>query len=337
MNEFLAAADIGSNSARLLLAKVTNNDEPALERVLTMRFVTRLGETPGTLSKRGVELTLSAIEEFIKALAPYGGVPFFVFATSAVRDADNRYKLLDPLEKRGVRVDILSGEREAKLACSILPQTGGCIDIGGGSTELLLKRDGAIACKSFNAGAVRAKALFGEENGALPKAFYDWLKDTFDGIRAMPLPKPVYGAGGTITTLAAMANGVEESMSSCRDAIYGARDPKILCPSVGQGFYSCRNLRDEYPGGSRAPALQNNGCADLALTRTQLARVMDELAKTPHDERRKNALLSDRADIILYGAGILAFIMDELGVETVFATEKDNLYAYLMEILRNPS
>ncbi len=298
MNDsFLAAVDIGSNSARMLVARANYIDgEPVLERVLTMRYVTRLGEKPGTLTKGGVERTLSAFEEFKKALAPVGGAPFFVFATSAVRDADNRYKLLDPLEKRGVRVDILSGEREAELACAILPSTGGCIDIGGGSTELLSKREGKIACKSFNAGAVRAKALFGEENGVLPEAFYAWLKSVFAGIRETPLPAPVFGAGGTITTLAALANGAGESMITCRDAIYVH--------------------------------------AEQSLTRAQLTRAMQWLAITPLDERRKNALLGDRADIILYGAEILAFIMDELGAETVFATDKDNLYAYLAEVLK---
>ncbi len=282
-----AAADIGSNSARLLLARVTNNNNsPALERVLTMRFVTRLGETPGTLSNGGVERTLCAIDEFIKALSPYGSTPFFVFATSAVRDAGNQDALLEPLKERGVRVDILSGEREAELSIAGLPETGGCIDIGGGSTELLSRSGGKTFCKSFNIGAVRAKALFGEENGVLPLAFYDWLKGAFANIRTeIKLPEPVYGTGGTLTTLAALAHGAKAYV-------------------------------------------------DSALTRAQLARVMAAIAKTPHAERRKNPFLSDRADIILYGAGILAYLMDELGVENVFATEKDNLYAYLFEMYK---
>ncbi len=116
-----AAADLGSNSARLLLARAVNSSEhsepeslkcrgraclcPEIgqaqglplqrlhtehraktsetanggvkwERVLSMRFVTRLGETPGTLSSGGVERTVNAVGEFLKALSPYGDMPF---------------------------------------------------------------------------------------------------------------------------------------------------------------------------------------------------------------------------------------------------------------------
>ncbi len=296
-----AAADIGSNSSRLLLARAVDSDRianksnscrgelcspatqsPAWECVLSRRFVTRLGETPGSLSESGVTKTIYAVKEFLKAL-PHAGVPFFAFATSAVRDAHNKEALLEPLKAMGVNVDVLSGEREAALSCAALPEAGGCVDIGGGSTELLSKSGGVAACRSFDAGAVRAKTLFGEERGALPGAFTEWLRKIFAGVRDFALPAPVFGAGGTITTLAALANGTKAH-------------------------------------------------ADQALTRAQLARAMDDIAHTPPDVRRENPLLQDRADIILYGAGILAFLMDELNIETLIATEKDNLYAYLTEM-----
>lgn len=277
-----AAIDIGSNSCRLLVASVEGENAAPL---FFAQRMTRLGNEEGRLSKESVEATLAAVSDFRREISVrFGDIPLYAFATSAVREAENCEALLRPLADMRVSVDVLSGEREARLALACLPKNGGCIDIGGGSTELIYR--GTLKFEaSFPMGAVRAARLYAEDNA---DEFTDKLREIFGGARGLRFPPPVYGVGGTITTLAAMADG--------------------------QRAYDAARVEG------------------FVLTRKKLGMLIGETARVLLEKRKKLPLLSERFDTIVFGARILAFLMDLLSIDSVLASERDNLHSYLIRI-----
>ncbi len=198
--EKIAVLDIGSNSVRLLLAD-GEREEQLLE-------TTRLGQgvDKRRLEEAAVARTVEAIERFCARARQWGAVRIVAFATSAVRDAENRDVLLDALLARcGLRVEVVPGEKEAQLA--YLGAAEGrralVLDIGGASTELVAGEGKVERAASLQVGAVRLLNRFGQDRAAatafLDELFAAW-RDEFDGFAgALCL-----GVGGTITTLAAM-------------------------------------------------------------------------------------------------------------------------------------
>src|SRR5215468_5107434 len=155
MAELVALLDFGSNAVRFVLARV----KPGVGfRVLRQeRTQTRLGGgRPGTLPTAAVDDTLRAVRRFLREVRRYqdkAGEPrplkFIAVATAAVRDADNRERLLGPLRRdEGIEVRVLSGPEEARLGASAaiadLPRRfdGMVADLGGGSLQLSTVRGG---------------------------------------------------------------------------------------------------------------------------------------------------------------------------------------------------
>lgn len=200
--------DMGSNSIRLMQAQEEEGRVHCLQKWL---IAARLGEKPAgstALTPAAIARGADAVAEFVeKARALDDSAPIFAFATSAVRDAQNRDELLREIWRRtGLAVEVLSGEQEACLgaAGALGGQDGGLLDIGGGSTEIVLCRGGKIAfARSLNIGCVRAKTLFREGAAAVG----DWARAAFSDC---PLPEtpPFAAIGGTPTALAAAALGL---------------------------------------------------------------------------------------------------------------------------------
>ena len=195
-----AVIDMGSNSVRLLLVQA-GRTEQFLE-------TTRLGKgvEARRLQKEPMERTVQAVERFCALARGRGIGRVYAFATSAVRDAENRGELLALLRERcGLAVDVLSGEEEADLA--YLGAADGAralvLDIGGGSTELVFGEGTVRQAVSLQAGAVRLRERFGQDRDGA-QAFLDERfaaqRAAFAGAQGAPL----LGIGGTITTLAAM-------------------------------------------------------------------------------------------------------------------------------------
>jgi exopolyphosphatase/guanosine-5'-triphosphate,3'-diphosphate pyrophosphatase len=140
----IAVVDLGTNSTRLLVAEVEGGRVRELERRST---VTRLGEGvdgSGRLAKAAIERVLDAIAGYRELIDAHGADAVAV-ATSAVRDSDNRDELLEPLRERfGIEARTISGDEEARLtflgatAARSGDATTLVIDIGGGSTELVI-------------------------------------------------------------------------------------------------------------------------------------------------------------------------------------------------------
>jgi exopolyphosphatase/guanosine-5'-triphosphate,3'-diphosphate pyrophosphatase len=175
---------------------------------------TRLGEgiaqTP-VLKKEAIERTALAVFAFYKKAKTEGAKSVYAFATAAVRSAENgdafvkRVKELCPLA-----VDVVSGEREAELGIlGALTGDGAVLDIGGASTELVVKEEGKIVYKkSLDIGVVRLKDACGDR--------IELLEETCKNFAAKFSDAPVKNAvaiGGTATTIGAVAAGLKEYSS----------------------------------------------------------------------------------------------------------------------------
>ena len=159
----VAVIDIGTNSTRLFVADVADGRVDRLER---QSRVTRLGrgvDLSGQLSSEAIEETCAVIAEYVKACDSAGVEEPDAIATSAVRDAENGDAFVAELRERfALSARILNGEEEARLtyvgATSERPSIEPVlvIDIGGGSTELIVGHGDRIDFHtSLQAGVVR--------------------------------------------------------------------------------------------------------------------------------------------------------------------------------------
>lgn len=213
MSHILAAIDVGSNSVRLMLA---SENDGQLSTLSTHRITTRLlsGVQNGILAGDSLERTAQAVAELC-GIARDGHADLIdAFGTSALRDALNREVFSDRTEALcGLRVRLISGVEEAQLAYAGAAPSGSCgvIDIGGGSTELIVGADGQmLRAHSAQLGAVRLSGeLQGRENPAEMCALAEErLLKTIETV-CTHAPDKWIGVGGTITTLAAMTKQVE--------------------------------------------------------------------------------------------------------------------------------
>ena len=159
----VAVIDVGTNSARLLVADVDGGRVTPVERRST---VTRLGrgvDLTGRLSAEAVEDACTAIGGYVATLEELGAEAVETIATSAVRDAENGGAFVAELRERfALSPRILDGEEEARLTYmgATSEQAPGeptlVVDIGGGSTELIVGTGSEISFHaSLQAGVVR--------------------------------------------------------------------------------------------------------------------------------------------------------------------------------------
>lgn len=159
----VAVIDIGTNSTRLLVADVADRNVAKVER---QSRVTRLGrgvDLSGQLSAEAIEAACEAIGDYIAICEKAGAEVVEVIATSAVRDASNGSAFIAELRERfALAARVLDGEEEARLTYlgAMLERTATeptlVIDIGGGSTELVIGTGDEVAFHtSLQAGVVR--------------------------------------------------------------------------------------------------------------------------------------------------------------------------------------
>jgi exopolyphosphatase/guanosine-5'-triphosphate,3'-diphosphate pyrophosphatase len=198
----VAAIDQGTNTTRLLVADIEDGTARELHRETR---ITRLGEgvdTRGRLLPVPIARVRNTLSDYRRTAESLGAERTLLVATSAVRDAENGDAFLGEIEwSYGFATQLLSGEEEAALMRrglgAVEPGTL-VVDIGGGSTELVLDEfDVSLAM-----GSVRFTERHGEKVSALEAATYALLP---------PLePTRAIGVAGTITTLAALDLGLPE-------------------------------------------------------------------------------------------------------------------------------
>jgi len=277
-SELVAVVDLGSTAVRLLLARVAPNTG---YRVLAEeRVPTRLGGgAPGTLPRGAIDETLRAVHRFFARYSPNGRGPRVVaLATSAVRDAENRERLLDPLRRNeGIEVQVLSARDEARLgvdaALESLPFRDGLVaDLGGASLQLSrVRRRKVVSTASLSLGSVRTTRRFVRHDPPTPSELRA-LRNEIRQQLMVNLPPAergeiVVGLGGTVRALA----------------------------SIHLRAHSDRNRRRRH---------------GLRLHQSDVTAVRERLEGLSRRKRRRiRSLKPERADIILAGAIAIEEVM----------------------------
>jgi exopolyphosphatase/guanosine-5'-triphosphate,3'-diphosphate pyrophosphatase len=275
--ELVAVVDLGSTAVRLLLARIVPN---AGFRVLVQeRVPTRLGGgAPGTLPRDAIDGTLRAVRRFFARHAQDGRGPRIVaVATSAVRDARNRERLLGPLRNgEGIDVQILGARDEARLgvaAClaSLPLQDGMVVDLGGASVQLSrVRRHRIVSIASLPLGSVRTSRRFLRHDPPGPRA------------------------------LQALRTAIREQLVA---AVPPARRGEVM---VGLGG-TVRSLASIYLRSHRGERKHRHG---LRLSQADVVAIRERLEGLSRRKRRKvRGLKPERADIILAGAIVIEEIM----------------------------
>jgi exopolyphosphatase/guanosine-5'-triphosphate,3'-diphosphate pyrophosphatase len=280
----VAAIDCGTNSIRLLISDIGDGMKSDLLR--EMRIV-RLGQDvdrTGRLADEAISRTVQATREYAELISMFGVTDIRFCATSAMRDADNGVDLQDAVEGvLGVRPEVLAGVDEARAsflgAARDLEQIRTLVvDIGGGSTELVIGTGDAIEWSvSLDIGSVRLTERFLTGDPAPVKEVTACM-DHLDAVLAPAVADiaPVgsfVGVAGTVTTVAAHSLALPSYDS---ETIHGARlglsDVSAACQSlVRTALHASRTSRrhrrrcsdprssccpaavgDGHPGGQRA-------------------------------------------------------------------------------------
>jgi exopolyphosphatase/guanosine-5'-triphosphate,3'-diphosphate pyrophosphatase len=301
----VAAIDVGTNSTRLLVAEEQAEGFRPLERRLT---ITRLGQGVDRnrlIDPEALRRTIETIADYVASCGEYEVATIRVTGTSAVRDARNRNEFFEAVRAlTGKDPEMLSGEEEARTtflgAVSDLSESGPVlvVDIGGGSTELILGREEPEALVSLDIGCVRMleKHLFSD-----PPAPHE-----LDSLRAevtaelesaaiqlgVPPGSRLVGVAGTVTQLATLQAGA---------AVY---DPDITHHAV--------------------------------MSHGDVRRLARRLASLPYEKRaRIKGLDPGRVDVIVAGAAILQQVMETFDMAEVLVSEKDILDGLVLDLLND--
>ncbi|MCB0857407.1 MAG: Ppx/GppA family phosphatase [Solirubrobacterales bacterium] len=297
----VAVIDIGTNSTRLLIADVEGN---RVDEIYRESRVTRLGrgvDYSGQLSSEGIEAVCGTIAEYLPLIRSEEAREIMVIATSAVRDAENGDAFVAELRERfDLRCRVIDGDQEANYTylgtCSgrsadrTRNETLLVIDIGGGSTEMIVGRGpDPVFHTSLQAGVVRhtERILTGDppssaELEALAKDIDKLVQASLEGIDIPPVDRAI-AVAGTPSSLAAIDLELEPY------------DPKAV-------------------EGHRLP---------LRTVQWWLSR----LASMPLAERQQvPGLHPDRAQAIVAGVVILIEIMRTFDLLEIEVSEHDILY-----------
>jgi len=224
----LAAIDIGSNAARLLINDVIEGPQgkPEFIKLTLVRVPLRLGFDvfeKGEIPEEKVEMFVKTIQSYNLLLDVYNVKYLIAAATSAMRDASNSQYILDRIQNEtGIKIKVISGEEEATyiyenhIAENLNTNESYLyIDVGGGSTELTFFSDGKLVSKqSFNIGTIRLlKNQVTEEHWNEMKQFIKQKTSGYHHITAI-------GSGGNINKIFSLSKRKEGrplSMESLRN------------------------------------------------------------------------------------------------------------------------
>ncbi len=234
----VAAVDIGTNSVRLLIADANPDGDPPTLATLDRRMhITRLGagvDATHRLAPAAIERTTEVLGEYADAIRTSQATRVRATATSAARDATNRDDFFTAARAAlGVEPELLSGDEEARLSfagatvgLSSEPPPYLVVDLGGGSTEFSVGTTKPEGVLSIDVGCVRVTEQFlhsnppePEELSAAVSVVRDYLLDVERDLPGVHDAQTVVGLAGTITTIAAVEQGVPYS----RERIHGFR------------------------------------------------------------------------------------------------------------------
>lgn len=301
----LAAIDVGSNSIRLLIAERDNEGGYRVldEEKVSPRLGHAMSET-GMIAPDRLEEAIGAVERMKQIALGYGVAEVRVIATSAVREASNGHEFVQGVQRlSNLKTEVIGHEDEGRLAhksvaaaFDVRKLPFAVADIGGGSTEVVFSRGGAVEkVVGLKLGAVRVADMFGGAKASEPKSFDEmrqYLKGAIEvAVGKMPLkPKVLFGTGGTYSALA---------------SIQMARE------------------------GASAESVQGH-----RLTREQVSKTLTRLRAALEKGDNVLGLNKDRYDIILPGAAIVEALMKTLKVDELVVHDRgirDGLMLSMLE------
>jgi len=214
----LAAIDIGSNAARLLITDVIPGPQnvPEFIKVVLVRVPLRLGFEvfdKGEISPAKTEKIIKTIKAYKLLLDVYDVKHLKACATSAMRDAANSGDIIKKVKaETGIDIQIISGQDEASFIYENHVAEGMTaeesylyIDVGGGSTELTFFSDGKLICKeSFNIGTIRL--LKNQVTEAVWDAMKEFIKTKTNGYHHVT----AIGSGGNINKIFSLSKRKED-------------------------------------------------------------------------------------------------------------------------------
>lgn len=300
-HRIIAAIDLGTNSLHMVVVKI-DPTLPAFSIIAREKETVRLGDrnlTTGELKPEIIEKAIAALGRFQEVAKTINAETIIAVATSAVREAPNGKDFLHKIETElGLSVDLISGQEEARrIYLGVLSgmefnnQPQMIIDIGGGSTELILgDSQQARTLTSTKVGAVRLTSelittdpISNTEFHYLESYTRGMLERSVDEILAnlkLEESPRLVGTSGTIETL----------------AMIHAREKSGVIPSTLNGYqFSLKDLQE----------------------------LVNRLRKLSNSERAEIPGMPDkRAEVILAGAVILQEAMTLLGSESITVCER---------------
>ena len=299
-----AIIDVGSNSVKLLVAEVADG---VVTPIVHKGKQTRLGRgvfETGRLEPEAIAATAREVAAFAELAKGQGAASVRVLATSAAREASNADELAAAVAVSGLKLEIIDGQTEAELVLRgvrSLPDLAegplAIIDVGGGSTELVVADDSALRLQhSFPLGTVRWLEAFpvsetptDAERAKLAQALDDFLDEQVTPkLGGLPLPNTLIGAGGTSVFLSRILKERED--------------------------------------------LSADEIESLRLSLPEVQSLTQRLWKMPLAERRELAgLPANRADVILFGAAIYEAVMMRCGCGELRPTLRGVRYGALLD------
>ena len=296
-----AVVDVGTNSVKFHLAE--RSADGAWRQLVDRAEVTRLGEgleEQGRLQPEPMARTVAAIAEMADEAARLGVEAIAAVGTAGLRAAANSAEFVETVQARcGVRVEVISGEEEARLA--FLAATSGIervdgslvvFETGGGSTQFTFGQGERIEEQfSVPVGAVRIAEQFGLDGAvddAALAAALDAIAADFESLDGRPTPAVLVAMGGAVTNLASVKHEL---------ATY---DPEVVQGSV--------------------------------LDVGELDRLIELFRTRSAEERRAIVgLQPKRAEVILAGACIVRTVVGKLGRESLTVSDRGLRHRLIVE------
>jgi exopolyphosphatase / guanosine-5'-triphosphate,3'-diphosphate pyrophosphatase len=223
----VAAIDCGTNSIRLLVADIDPAQGTMVDLVRTMEVV-RLGQgvdRTGRIAPEAMQRTLAATRAYAATCTDLDVERVRFVATSASRDAENRNEFVDGVRAAfGVEPEVVGGDEEARLSFSgatgalagRFPGPFLVVDLGGGSTEIVLGTTTPVATYSMDVGCVRLTERHLHTDPPTRAEIMAASADVRAGLDAAAAVIPfgraatLVGLAGSVTTVTAYALGLKE-------------------------------------------------------------------------------------------------------------------------------
>ena len=299
--------DLGTNSVRLLLVSIEPNHSYTILQQL--KETVRLGEGEfgsHVLQPRAIERAVAVVRQFATIARSAGADRIVAVATAAAREAENQHFFLHQLAtEAGVDVHVVSGREEARLIYlgvasgrDIGANPALCIDIGGGSTEVIVgTQDDYQYLNSLKLGAIRLSSLFlADHPGAVTRDEYARIRMHVSANAAATIHEiREYGVASAIGSSGTIEN---------------------LADITARMFFQRSRRRED------------------VFTREQIRRALDFLCSLPLKDRVNVAGINPaRADIIIGGGAILDVLMEELSIKELHISDRGLREGLLVDYL----